>query len=184
MKQNVLSPKGLNWVQHWVSRLGLLNVATSLLWSGVTLLLYDWLKNLTSPTFTCFKLRSQHQKPFLLCCQSLWQLVINPHLLCSQHGWDRKNPNRCFIWLLKHPTHHSIPSKLNIGRTAIVVDDLKARILFKANKLDQLIIPEESGWLLSLCHSTDKMLLAAAVQLVLISMEWIFMRYSLNQIKT
>lgn len=38
--------------------------------------------------------------------------------------------------LLKHPTHHSIPSKLNVGRTAIVVDDLKARILFKANKLD------------------------------------------------
>ena len=47
--------------------------------------------------------------------------------------------------LLKHPTHHSIPSKLNVGRTAIVVDDLKARILFKANKLDQLIIPEEIG---------------------------------------
>ena len=48
-------------------------------------------------TFTCNKLRSQHQKPFLLCCQSLWQLVINPHLLCFQHGWDRKNPDRCFI---------------------------------------------------------------------------------------
>ena len=25
LKQNVLFPKGLNWVQHWVSRIGLLN---------------------------------------------------------------------------------------------------------------------------------------------------------------
>ena len=32
LKQNVLFPKGLNWVQHWVSRIGLLGVYGLVRW--------------------------------------------------------------------------------------------------------------------------------------------------------
>ena len=32
LKQNVLFPKGLNWVQHWVSRLGLLSILSHCDW--------------------------------------------------------------------------------------------------------------------------------------------------------
>ena len=43
LKQNVLFPRGLNWVQHWVSRIGLLLTDISLRIDPSIRLIFEWL---------------------------------------------------------------------------------------------------------------------------------------------
>ena len=57
LKQNVLTPKGLNWVQHWVSRIGL---STALLILHSTILAFSSLRE-SSPIWACLARTSEQR---------------------------------------------------------------------------------------------------------------------------
>ena len=81
LKQNVLFPKGLNWVQHWVSRIGLFGVisATTAFWVADLKQFINW------------DITGQYSDEQWARCSLFWREVLgdHPHSGCLRvlHGY-------------------------------------------------------------------------------------------------